>query len=209
MEYGRALKFPLDAEGWVAKVVIGAVLGLVPIANLAVYGYALEVIRRVASGDRDELPAWDRFSRYLVRGFAASIAGFLYILPGGIAFGLLAISASSSGGMVALSVLLLLAYLLLVGLVFPAAMIRYALTDEWFTMFDFGWIVGFVTRDVGSYLAVVLAILLITAALGVVAVVTFGIAGIVTSLWTMLAAGHLLGQFALRATVPAQLRPAL
>lgn len=198
MEYGRAVKFPFAGEGWVAKVVIGVVLGLIPIANLAAYGYGVEVIRRVASGSREELPRWDDFGRYFVRGFAVTVASLLYILPGVLVFLLLLAGGSSSGALMALAVLLFFAYLLAVGLLFPAALVRYALTDQWYTMFDFGWLVGFISRETGSYVALLLATMLFALLLGVVAVITFGLAAVFTNFWTLLVATHLLGQLARR-----------
>jgi hypothetical protein len=198
MDYVRAVKFPLGAEGWVAKVVIGVVVSLVPIANLATYGYAVEVVRRVAAGDPEELPTWEAFGRFFVRGFAVAVASLLYTLPGMLAFGLLLIAGSSSGGLVALSALLMFTYFLFVGLVFPVAVVRYALTDEWYTMFDFAWLAGFIGRHLGSYLGVLAGVLVIALLFALLAIATFGLAALLTNFWVLLAAAHLLGQLARR-----------
>lgn len=194
MEYVRALKFPLAGEGWVAKVLLGTVIGLVPIAGLATYGYGIEVIRRVASDDREELPAWDRFGRYLARGFAMTVAALLYMLPG-VIFALLALVAGrQSGAVSAAGFLLALLYLLLVGVMFPAAIARYALTDEWFSMFDLGWIFGFVGRNLGTYIVMLIVSVIFASLLMLAGFVAFFVGSYVATFWVILMANHLLGQ---------------
>src|SRR5660397_281821 len=74
MDYGKSIKFPLDDPSWVTKVIIGIVIGFIPIVNFAQQGYGLEIIRRVARGEEEELPAWDNFGSYIVQGLAVSVA---------------------------------------------------------------------------------------------------------------------------------------
>jgi hypothetical protein len=201
MDYGRALKFPFSDSGWLSKVLIGVLLALVPIANLASYGYAVEVTRRVASGDREELPAWDQFGRYFVRGFALTVASLLYMLPGLLVFIVFALAFSSSPGFLALSGLLLVGYMLLVVVVFPVAIVRYALTDEWFTMFDFSWLFSFLGSNLGSYLMMLLVVAALAVILGIGGFLALGIGIYVTSFWTLLVTHHLLGQLVRRSAV--------
>jgi len=42
MDIGRAFKFMFDDESWITKILLGGILGLVPILNFVLYGYQLE-----------------------------------------------------------------------------------------------------------------------------------------------------------------------
>jgi hypothetical protein len=74
VDYERAIKFPVQERDWIAKVAVGSLIGLVPVVNFAQQGYALEVLRRVAYGEAEELPAWDQFGRYFVKGLGVALA---------------------------------------------------------------------------------------------------------------------------------------
>ncbi len=219
MEYGRAVTFPLQDPSWVGKVALGALIGLVPIANMAQAGYGLEVTRRVAEGDSEELPRWDRFGQYVSKGFGVSVASFLWSLPV-LLLGLLAVlwglqgtqltSVSSGDGVAVLTPapgagLLVVAFLaLLVGAVlwaaFPVAMLRYAVTGQWVSMFDFGWILRYLGENLGTYLLMLLVVSVVGVAGGLVvlllqAVPFLGILVLLpAAFWMMLVLGHLLGQ---------------
>lgn len=219
MEYGRAVTFPLQDPSWMGKVALGALIGLVPIANMAQAGYGLEVTRRVADGHPEELPRWDRFGQYLSKGFGVAVASLLWSLPV-MLLGLLALfwglrgtqlsTASSGDGLAVLTPapgagLILVAFLaLLVGAVlwaaFPVAMLRYAVTEQWVSMFDFGWILRYLGKNLGAYLLMLLVVSVV-GAVGGVAVLLLQMVpflGILVLLpagfWMVLVLGHLLGQ---------------
>jgi len=48
MDIGRSFKFMFEDEGWITKILIGGILGLIPIVNFVIYGYQLEVIKNVS-----------------------------------------------------------------------------------------------------------------------------------------------------------------
>ncbi len=54
MDIGKSFGFMFKDESWISRVLVGGLLGLVPILNFVIYGYMLEVIKNV-SEDR-ELP---------------------------------------------------------------------------------------------------------------------------------------------------------
>ena len=72
MDIGRAYTFIMSDPKWIAKVLIGAAVSLVPILNLALYGYALDVVKRVYQGTDLPLPEWDDFGLLL-----SALAGIL------------------------------------------------------------------------------------------------------------------------------------
>lgn len=81
MDVERALKAPLEDEGWVSKVLIGGVLSLVPIAGLITVGYALQVLDAARRGERCLLP-WEAWGAKFVSGLVAFIVTVVYFLPG-------------------------------------------------------------------------------------------------------------------------------
>ncbi|GAB4246243.1 MAG: hypothetical protein Kow00129_06510 [Thermoleophilia bacterium] len=202
MEYGRAVKFPLKSEGWVSKVLIGVVVSLVPILNWAVYGYGIEVMRRVALGEGDELPRWDRLGRYLARGVALTVAGFLYLLPGLLLFALLALAGGDQSLLpVGLAVYVL--YSLVLVFVLPMASVRYAITDRWFTMFDFGWVLSEAGRNLLTLVAVFVIWMIVSLVLMILGMIVFGIGALFASFWSIMMISHLLGQVGRRSLMRA------
>ena len=70
------------SKGWVRKALIGTLISLIPyVGAFVIYGYGLELNRRVAWGTSDELPEWDSFSVYLKRGFFGFLVAMVYSLP--------------------------------------------------------------------------------------------------------------------------------
>jgi hypothetical protein len=81
----QAWQFPFASSNWLATMLIGGLIVFVPIIGFfAVYGYMVEIIRRVANDDYDVLPGWDDFGIKLKDGLAIFglmvIWGFLPVL---------------------------------------------------------------------------------------------------------------------------------
>ena len=198
MEFGRALSFPWKSEGWVSKIAIGCILNLIPLLNLANYGYGMEVTRRVAYGEAEELPAWDQLGRYFVRGLAVGLAAFLYMLPGMLLAGLLLVGTGFEDEYAPAAAAIYFGWSVILMLMMPIAVLRYALTDQWFTMFDFSWIWSVIGRNLGSYLAILIVGVLLSMLLIVLGTLALGIGAIVASFWSVLMFFHLFGQLGRR-----------
>jgi Protein of unknown function (DUF4013) len=192
----RALKYQFEDPSWVSKLLIGAVIGLVPIANFAQQGYAIEVIRRVAAHDREPLLAWDDFGRYFVRGAAVALAGLIYTLPAIVIFVLALLAARGAAPAIIVLVLLLLVYFLVVAIVFPLGLTRYALTDSWSGMFDFGWMARAIGAKPGPYVLVLVVSFVVFGVAATVGTMLLGIGSLFTVWVAWLFMSHLLGQFA-------------
>jgi len=195
MDYGKSIKFPLDDPSWVTKVIIGIVIGFIPIVNFAQQGYGLEIIRRVARGEEEELPAWDNFGSYIVQGLAVSVAVFIYSLPAMVLMGLFVLVLDSIGALSVLFILLFVVYMVALALLVPAAMTHYALEGYWTAMFDVSWIIGYVSRNLGNYIALLVVTLVFGAVAGLIGSIII-VGAIVVAFWVILMLGHLLGQLA-------------
>jgi hypothetical protein len=143
MDFGRGLRFPFGDQQWVSKVLIGTLISLVPILNLAATGYMLDVTRAVVGGRDTPLPEWDNLGEKFVRGLIGVLIQFLWTLPVLIfacPMALIAVAGSagspdgelSAGAGVAMGcvgVLIALASLALTPIVY-VALSRYAVTNN-------------------------------------------------------------------------------
>lgn len=82
MDLGLAFSFPFQDEEWIKKVVIAAVLLFFPIIGwLLVFGWALEITRRVIRDSEEPLPDWTEFADLFVLGLKGFVISFLYSIP--------------------------------------------------------------------------------------------------------------------------------
>ncbi|NPV07959.1 MAG: DUF4013 domain-containing protein [Anaerolineae bacterium] len=210
MDYGKPFTFMFEDREWVAKILIGALFALLSIVLIGipfVLGYALEVIRRVAAGREDVLPAWDDLGDKFVQGLILVVILFIFYLPAtllgscsSIFLSSLADAGRSNVGGTVFGLLLALVNLLvglygfLIGLLIPAISIRYAMTRDFGATFNLSALWQVVSADLGNYVLVLLVgwVAGVIASLGVIACI---IGVFVTGFWSMLVQGHLYGQY--------------
>ncbi|MCR4369158.1 MAG: DUF4013 domain-containing protein [archaeon] len=84
VDIAGAIKKPFDD---LKTAGIGIILGLIPLVNLLVVGYGVNVARRTVAKD-NKLPAWsfDSLLQYLKDAIFAIIIYIIYMIPAGIAF---------------------------------------------------------------------------------------------------------------------------
>jgi hypothetical protein len=149
MDIGQSFSYIAEDEKWIEKLGIGALIGLIPIANFAVFGYQVQIARNVWRGEERPLPSWDEFGKLLVDGLRIVGAMMVYMLPMFLIYGVMAIgivvfsvmadsgayASSTAGGdefisimivMMSLSMLCLMPYMLLVWLLYPMFFIQVA-----------------------------------------------------------------------------------
>ncbi len=214
MDIGKAFTFPFDDEDWVKKLIIGAVLLIIPIVNFITFGYMIRTMRNVAEGRAKPLPEWDQWGDDFMKGLMVVLAAFIYSLPIILVNGLTAIlgaiasSANSEGvqGVMALctTVLSCLSGLwgLVVGIFVPAAVVKYAQEGEFGSFFKFSEIFAWIRDNIKDYIIAVLVIIVarILASLGVIAC---GIGILFTMFWATVTMGHILGQLWAQTNPPA------
>ena len=203
MDIGKAFTFVFDDQNWIAKILIGGIVLLIPIVNFAVFGYMARVIKNVVDGLDRPLPDWGDFGDHFVRGLTLFLIGVVYMLPIIFLVCLLAMTGALAEESRAMSTVEMLALCLnclaglwgfLVALVMPAATIRYALTGEFASAFQFGQIFGLISANLGNYI-LVLVLSWLASLLGGLGVIACGIGVLFTSFWAYLVQGHLYGQF--------------
>lgn len=110
MDIVRAFGYIFEDEDWFSKLLIAAIVGIIPIVNFATWGWIIALIRNMLDGVEQPLPAWDDFGQKFIDGLFYAIAGLLYSLPmiviAGVLVGMTAVFSNSRGveGLLALVV---------------------------------------------------------------------------------------------------------
>jgi hypothetical protein len=178
MQFGKAFSFVFEDEDWVMKTIIAALVSLIPIiGQITVFGWGLEVTRRVIRQDPNPLPDWSDFGGHIVKGIIGWVIGFVYVLPLIVLYAcpVVIIAAAQNDDTIAavgwacFSCLTLI-YVVLLMFVLPAAMGNYAAKDELSAAFRFGEVFGLVRAAPGAYLLTILGALIagIIAPLGII-----------------------------------------
>ena len=216
MDIGRSFKFMFEDEGWITKILIGGILGLIPIVNFVIYGYQLEVIKNVSQDRELPLPDWDDFGGKFIKGLMVVIASFIYSLPlilvGVVYFVVMMIvgggaastgsedMSGAAGGVfaicsIAFYCVAFLYSVIVYGFIFIPGVMRYAEEEEFGAFFKFGENLRVATSNLGSYIVMLLVIMLAGIVAEVVGVIACGIGILFTIFWAILVSGHLFGQF--------------
>ncbi len=203
MDVGKSFTFAFEDENWVSKIVIGGLISLVPILNLAAWGYSLETLRRVAEGEERPLPDWGEFGDLFVKGLVFFIAIFAYVVPViflGICYSIFSAIGGEGRGAEAVFLVfslplacLIFLYALALAVFWPAIAISYATSGEFAGAFAWGWMYRLIRDNPASYLLAVIMswVAGLIASLGLVACF---IGVIFTNFWSYLVYGHLFGQ---------------
>ncbi len=205
MDFGLAFSFVFKDRDWLKKIAIMALVGLIPIiGQIVVYGWAMNIAKRVMDNDPNPLADLD-FGGDLSRGFMGFVISFVYSLPvilvssvSGIFDSLTTMSESNAaiGAYTAIVVcfgLVAFVFGLILAVLIPAALCRYLDTGSLSSAFDFGEVFKLVRLNIGTYLIVLLGTFVagIAASLGVIACI---IGVMLTYAYSLAVTGHLYGQ---------------
>jgi hypothetical protein len=141
LDIGKAFKCPFNDEKWIAKIIIGGLLSIVPIISFFAIGYLYRIFKNALYKQEPIMLQWEGWCDLFIRGLVLFIISIYYsfipIIIGLI--GYIILNMSHGGGAVALSILgaflLIIAFLLLLAvfLLMPFVIAQYAKHDE-----DFG-----------------------------------------------------------------------
>ncbi|ABO35948.1 conserved hypothetical protein [Methanococcus maripaludis C5] len=193
MDFERAFKFPTDDPNWIKKVVIGAVLSLIPIVNFISFGYALELLKNIIDS-KEELPEWSEFGGKFVKGLVAFIIMFIYMLIPSIiwvVFGGLSILTMFTGsdeaivgGIVGLGIVGLITFLvtLIIGFIIPMAYANYIAYDDFGAAFRFSEIFEKIKDNFSDY-CILYLIVIVTGAIVIFIASVIPILGLIIAIF--------------------------
>jgi MFS family permease len=228
MNISRAIEFVFDDEEWLGKILLAAVISLIPVFGpVAASGYVIALVRNVMAGKENPLPDWEEPGRCFRDGLMFWLATLLYALPllllacpVVLSWALPLFGAEDSEATWALLGLSGALTAALGCLVTPVLQIRYAEVGTIGACLRVGAVLRFLLDNFGRILlvtlVVTLAVLLVTLVFGGVftvlvliplcgpVVAAFGAMLLVpVYLWLGLFGGHLSGQIGRRAGVTA------
>lgn len=208
MDIGRAFTYPFEDENWLKKMLIGAVLNLVPVVNFIGMGYGLRQMKKVSEGQDLPLPEWDDWGGDFVKGLLMFLASVIYSLPIWllqlVVVIVMAITGSSGSGNLgagetvaglcatAMSCLMVI-YGIAMAVWIPAATMQYVKEDSFGGFFRFADIWAFITGNVGDYLVAWLVYVLALIIASVVGGIACGIGVLFTTFWSYLVMAKLFG----------------
>jgi len=194
-----------EDESWIMKIIIGGILLFIPIVNFMVLGYQLEVLKRVADGMDIPLPEWDDFVGKSIEGLLAFLIALVYNIPTILVvclpIGLIAMAGAADSAVLmsmarlvtACAYCVLPVWGIVVLLILPAAIIRYATTGELMSAFQFGEIFGFIRDNIANYIVAIILWIVANFIAGFGVIACF-VGVLFTEFWAYLVMAHLLGQ---------------
>ena len=97
MNYSRAFTYVFEDKNWLSKILIAGLISLIPIiGQLYLFGWAIEIIRRVKAGRTDILPT-THFTYFLTLGLKMFVVALIYSIPVIILSAIMQLFTSSAG----------------------------------------------------------------------------------------------------------------
>jgi hypothetical protein len=178
MDIGRAFGYVFEDERWISKLLLGAVITLIPIFGvLALSGYVVAVARNVLAGRERPLPEWDDLGQNFADGLMVWLANLVYSIPliilsclialpvvlpllAGDQEDLVAILAGISTLLVIGVGCLITLYGLLLWILAPAIFVQYAVHGSLGATLRFGEVFRFTFDNIGNVIIAQLMVIL-------------------------------------------------
>lgn len=181
MEIIEEIKFPSTNKDWGQKVLIGGILNMIPIINFFSSGYSLKVMKE-AIESKPEMPQWEDWGNFFVRGLIAFIISLIYlIIPiivllvslGSMAFAVISAAVSHDksmalgaiGGAIG-GILISLVLMIIFGFLIPMALAMYVKEDNISAAFRLGELLSRIRSVFGEYLTVYIVLIVLSFVLG-------------------------------------------
>lgn len=215
MNMGKAFSYVFEDPKWLTKIGIGAIVGIVPILNFALFGYMVATMRNVIKGSEQPLPEWSDLGALWKDGFMFFLAVLVYMLPAlvlmaiGLVIGVGGMMAGGSsdnlsalgavGGIVMMCFYCIYAvYAIVLGIAYPALVVQYAREGTIGACLRFRDVLALIRKDVGAYFTGWVVFLACDIAVGFVAAITFGLGLLVGLPYLFAVMAHIFGQFSVK-----------
>ena len=209
MDIGRAFVFPFEDSDWVKKLVVIAIISLIPIiGQVWLLGWSTEITRRVIRKDTEQLAGFDDLGAQLVLGLKAFVIGFVYAIPMFIFAAPIPLTSVFAGSDTADTVIplvsaccgcLLLIYGILLAFIIPAGFGELAATDQLGSAINPARILELIRADFGAYVIAWLGAI-VAGFIGGLGIILCFVGMIFTMAYAYAIIGHLYGQAYVKAT---------
>jgi len=166
LDLKKNIEFTFGDPEWIAKMLKLSASYLFVVTIPSVLGYQLNVIREAADGEDERLPEFgSNFGSLWVKGVVFSVLiSVLMMVPmfalGAIGFGtVMAAGQASEGLAIGLGIVMAIAFflvLLMLGILVPALMLRYAMTGNTASLFDVRSAMSDIKQGPSDYAVIVL-----------------------------------------------------
>lgn len=173
MNFEKALRFPVTEQNGLVKVIIGAVISLIPIVNFISMGYLIKLMGNIIKGE-ESMPEWTDIGDKFVQGIMAAIITFIYMLiPFIIMMAGGGLGTMARGGMAALFTSFLLAFIvaIIIGFFLPMALANFVGKGNFGAAFDFSTIIDYLKRAFNNYFIAYIVIIGLYIVLGIIAII--------------------------------------
>jgi hypothetical protein len=196
MDIGKSFSYPFEDNKWLSKLIIGALVSIVPILNFAWAGYLIDLLKNVINKAAEPLPEWTDFGGKFMKGLLIWVAGLIYALPviclSTIFITTASITLSSltegdtvntlgsafSGVGILLACLAVL-YGLLLSFFYPAMLIHFSRKETFGSLFEIGAIIKVATSNLSPYLTAWLIGIVAAVVVGLVVGLVSAVVGII------------------------------
>jgi hypothetical protein len=221
MDFTKALTYPFDDQDWLKKLGIALLISLVMIIPLIgtipgailLQGWAVEIIRRVKNNHPTPLADWDDFGGIFSKGLSPFLASLVYQIPTLIFACIMMFvtvlpamggdNSDATAGLVGLTGFIwmccgcvIVLYAISAAVVYTGGLLRYVDKPEFGTFMEFGENLALVRNNIGDFGMAVLYLILGGLIVSVASSVTFGLAGLIATPFTVYFSSHILGQLA-------------
>jgi len=203
MDFVQAFTFPFQDQDWIKKLAITGLIALIPIAGwIAVFGWSLEVTRRVIRSEAPVLPDWSNFGGNFSLGIKGTVISLVVSIPLIVLYlplGALSFFSDQDWWQTASTIVsictgcLALLYSIVVMFALPAAFGQLAATDSLAEAFKIGRLVSLIRAAPAAHLIVILG-LLVSGLVWPLGTIACGIGVLFTLAYSLAADGHLYGQ---------------
>ncbi len=187
MDIGKSFSYPFEDNKWLSKLIIGALVSIVPILNFAWAGYLIDLLKNVINKAAEPLPEWTDFGGKFMKGLLIWVAGLIYALPviclstifittAGLSLGSVTegdtaeharIPGAISRALAYFLTCLIVLYGLLLSFFYPAMLIHFSRKETFGSLFEIGAIIKVATSNLSPYLTAWL--------IGIVAAIVVGL----------------------------------
>ncbi len=206
MDIVRAFTYITDDEEWQSKVPITLILGIIPIINLVVIGWMLDLIRNMIDGAEKPMPDWQNLGENFVErwtaGLMTGIAALIYMIPSIVILMVLgALLAALRLGFLSILItgVFMGVYAAVIWMPLSIGMMRYARTRDFNHYLQIGRNIALARENLATLITLAAFILVVSILFSLVSYIPCigWLLSLVMVGVTAIVAGHLTGQAAL------------